>query len=403
MKIEKFFNKKESKDQFRARFQLNGKEFRPVADTRKKLNEIIDELRAGQHREKYDLPTVKHFRTVAELFEEHLRRLKLEGDRKKISIFKRVSEKLLDLLPPGILISQLKKAHFQKYIDQRLTEKNPQSEKFILPETVNKERSAIAVAFRNAALYFPELEDAPPVILPKAEAKKRRRERLVQKQNELFVLLEYLRQPHKHPRVEKYRRTLADKLEIRYETGLRRKEVDRLKKNQYHASEAALRDVVRWKTGTITKFFPLTGRAVEIIESRLDSDSEYLFSNNGKSDERVYQTLKQVCGKLGIPYGTHSEDGWVPHDLRRNYATRVIEHADIKTVAELLGHNSTVHTEVYLGTDNSRLKEAVRKSDQGRRHETLKTIYESVKNNDVNLEQFVRKIEEWCYNNHGSK
>lgn len=44
----------------------------------------------------------------------------------------------------------VKKGHFQKYIDVRLTEKNPQSERFILPDTVNKELSAVSVAFRKA-------------------------------------------------------------------------------------------------------------------------------------------------------------------------------------------------------------------------------------------------------------
>lgn len=61
MKIEKFHNKKENKEQYRARFQLNGKEFRPVADTRKKLNEMVDEIRAQEHRVKYELPVTKHF------------------------------------------------------------------------------------------------------------------------------------------------------------------------------------------------------------------------------------------------------------------------------------------------------------------------------------------------------
>ena len=59
MKIERYFDKKENTQKFRARFQLNNKEFYPVADSRKKLLEIIDEIRAMQHRTKYELPVAK--------------------------------------------------------------------------------------------------------------------------------------------------------------------------------------------------------------------------------------------------------------------------------------------------------------------------------------------------------
>lgn len=70
-------------------------------------------------------------------------------------------------LPAGVKISQLKKAHFQKYIDERLSKINPQPESFILPETVNKELSEISVASKNAQLYFPKLEDEAIVLIPK--------------------------------------------------------------------------------------------------------------------------------------------------------------------------------------------------------------------------------------------
>ncbi|HEY0461265.1 MAG TPA: tyrosine-type recombinase/integrase, partial [Pyrinomonadaceae bacterium] len=373
------------------RFELNGKTFRPVADTRKKLNEMIDEIRAQEHRIKFDLPVTKHYRTVQEVFDEHLRRLKKSGDRKKISIFERVSKKLMKLLPPDIKINQLKKGHFQKYIDLRLAEKNPQSEAFILPETVNKELSAVSVAFKSAPLYFPELEDDDIPSVPKAKETNRRRERLVGKENELFIILEYLRKPARTKPATAYRRELADTLEIRYETGLRRKEVVRLKKSQYHRAEAALRDVIRWKTGTITKFFPLTERAVEIIESRLDSDSEYIFSKNGKADESSYRTLKQACEHLKIPYGTHKEGGWVPHDLRHNFATEIVQVTDIETAKSLTGH-SGAHILRYLHTDEKRQRAAMNKREGKEIRQVLIDLYNEIKSDKIDVSTFVEKV-----------
>jgi integrase len=392
MKIEKFYNKKERKEQYRARFQLNNKEFVPKADTRKKLLEMIDEIRSQEHRTKYELPVAKHFRSVQELFDEHLRRLRAGGDRKKISIFVRVSEKLMKLLPVDINISQLKKGHFQKYIDVRLAEKNPQSENFILPDTVNKELSAISVVFKNAALYFPDLEDMQFVQIPKTKAEKHRRERMVEKENELAVLLEFLRRPHRNPKVFVYRRNLADDLEIRYETGFRRKEVTRLKKKQYHRDEAALRDVVRWKTGTITKFFPLTARAVEIIESRLDSESDYIFSKNGNPVEGYYRTLQKVCEHLGLNYGTHKDGGWVPHDLRHNFATEIVRVTDIETSKSLTGHSGE-HILTYLHTDEKRQREAMNKREGKELKVVLTGLYNQVKNGNIEHSAFVEKVE----------
>jgi integrase len=391
MKIEKFTNKKEGKEQYRARFQLNGKEFRPVADTRKKLNEMIDEIRAQEHRTRFDLPVTKHYRTVRELFDEHLRRLKKSGDRKKISIFERVSEKLVKLLPPDIKINQLKKGHFQKYIDQRLSEKNSQSEAFILPETVNKELSAVSVALKSAPMYFPELADEDIPSVPKTKETKRRRERLVGKETELFVLLEYLRKPARTKVATIYRRDLADTLEIRYETGLRRKEVVKLKKNQYHRAEAALRDVVRWKTGTVTKFFPLTERAVEIIESRLESDSDYIFSKNGKADESSYRTIKKACEHLKIPYGTHIEGGWVPHDLRHNFATEIVRVTDIETAKSLTGHTGA-HILRYLHTDEKRQRQAMNRREGKEVKDVLINLYNQIKSDKIDVSTFVEKV-----------
>jgi integrase len=393
MKIEKFHNRKERKEQFRTRFQLNNKEFRPVADSRKKLLEMIDEIRAQEHRVKYDLPVAKHFRTVQELFDEHLRRLRLEGDRKKISIFVRVSEKLAKLLPGDITINQIKKGHFQKYIDKRLTEKNPQSEEFILPDTVNKELSAISVAFKNAALCFPELEDLQLAQIPKAKTVKHRRERMVEKENELAVLLKYLRRPHWNPKVFARRLDLADDLEIRYETGFRRKEVAHLKKSQYFRDEAALRDVIRWKTETVTKFFPLTERAVRIIESRLalNGGSEFIFSKTGEPTESSYRTLKRVCEKLELNYGTHKKGGWVPHDLRHNFATEIVRVTDIETSKSLTGHTGT-HILTYLHTDEKRQREAMNKREGKEIKVVLTELYKETKNGNIELPVFLERV-----------
>ncbi len=394
MKIEKIFNKKKGVHEYVARFQLGGKEFRPKASTRKTLNDTIDEIRAREHRTKFELPVADYSPLVKELFAAHAAKLDKGADRKKISMFARVSTRLLVLFPAGIKIKELKAAHFQKYINVRLEEINPQSEKPILPETVNKELSAASVAIKNARKYFAELEDYTAPEIPKAEQTKggRRRERLVEKDTELAVLLEYLRREHKNPDTAAARRRLADDLEIRYQTGLRRIEVARLERKQYRAREAALRDVRRWKTGTVTKFFPLTRRAVEVIESRLTaSDSKYIFSDEGRPSEGAYKTLKLVCGKLNIPYGTFAEGGFVPHDLRHNFSTEIIRVTDIETAKNLTGHTGD-HILTYLHTDEGRMREAMNRREGFDRTELLTELYKETKDGSIELPAFIERV-----------
>ncbi len=293
MKIEKIFNKKKGIYEYQARFQLGGKEFRPKAQTRKTLSDTIDEIRAREHRTKFELPVACASRTLKELFDRHAPTIGKKHQRK---LFDRVSKTFLALLPEDIKVTELKKRHFQIYTNCRLAEINRQSGGSITPQTVRRELSTIGAALDKAPEYFAELEDYQKPIGVKPKAKKSNRTRLVSKENELPVLLEYLRRPRSGKQteaVELHRKRLADDLEFRSETGLRRKEVARLKSEQYFQAEFALRNVVRWKTGTITKFFPLSRRAVQIIESRLKTGGDFIFTTDG--EPRRFPVIALEC------------------------------------------------------------------------------------------------------------
>lgn len=393
MKIEKIFNKKEKKHQFKARFQFNKKEFFLTADTRKELDELVEEIRVQERRDKRKLPTVKHYPTVEKLFEMYLAELIKAGNRKKRNRFERASAQLVELLPAGIKINELKKGHFKPFIDARLAQKNELSGTTILSETVNKDLSSISAAIKKAEYYFPALEGEQIVQVPKLKIEKeRRRERLIEKTAELDVILEFLRRAHQNPKTAAARRRLADELEIKYETGMRRAEVAALEKKQYRREEKALHNILRIKTGTITKFFPLSERAVEIIESRIDSDSPYIFSSLGRPNEADYKTLKNACAKLGIPYGQFTKGGFVPHDLRHNFATDIVRLTDIETAKNLTGHTGE-HILTYLHTDETRMRTAMRRREGREVRADLTELYNLVKDDKITLSAFIGKAE----------
>ncbi len=382
MKIEKFHNKKERKEQFRTRFQLNNKEFRPVADTRKKLLEMIDEIRAQEHRTKYELPVPKATILLSDLLEKRKNAILKKSEN---NIAKRVFDLFLSLLPAAFEVTQIKKAHLQRYIDRRVSE--------VKPQTANREMCTIASALHKANLYYPELENWQCPQIPKAPYKKQRRARIIT-ETERRKLINHLIRPKDHGELVRHyhhRTRLAHIFEFGLLTGLRRKEITGLKFSQFSLEESALFRVKRYKTDTVTEFFPVAKRVCEIIEERRQYQGEYIFSDNGKPIESNYRTLKQVCKDLKIPYGRYLEDGFVLHDARHDFSTRMIQVTDLETTRTFTGHSSD-EIMTYLHTNKDRMRKAVRDFEGSDVEKELSEIFEEVKRDEISRENFVAKV-----------
>ena len=329
---------------------------------------------------------------LEKLFERH--RTQIPKAHQK-NLAKRVFAVFLKLLPEKIAVDNLRRAHFQKYIDHRLAQTGVQSKEKIKPQTVNREMNIIGAALTNAPLYFAELEDYRKPNLPKAKVKQTGRDRLVNVETELKAICERLRQPRTGRQTEAqhfHQIRLADFLEFNYETGLRRKEITALKKSQYDPKEKALVNVIRWKTTSYTKFFPLSTRAAEIVERRTEENAgEYLFSPNGLPIEANYRTLKQICDDLGIVYGRYKSGGFVTHDLRHNFASEMADAGDVETVREYLGHSSLKQMKTYLHTNPAKMKKAMRKKENADFLPAAVELYKQVKRGKIKLKKFIEK------------
>lgn len=405
MQIWKEYNKRTKRYEWRARFNLNKKVFRPKDGTKEKLIDLIAEIRRQEKiqidNQKFNLdrPAVTMVPTLEDVFGKILPTI---PKGKQEQLCKRVFQNFLELLPVGVKINELSKTHFQKFIDWRSGQLGYQSKRPIKLETVYKELYAISGALKKGHLYFDSLQTWEPPPLPdppKGFKKKNKRERLVSFEELESVVAELMKEPNaKQTRTRFHRVRLAHLIEFGYWTGLRRKEISRLKFSQYDETKVALSEVRRWKTDTVTKFFPLAVRADEIIKERRDlqQNSEYIFSPAGEPIESNYRTLKNVCEDLKIPYGRFTDGGFVAHDLRHNFATEILPGTDIETARELLGHSNISQTSTYVHTNENRLREAVRKRDRIDFDGELDALFDMTRSGKIGRRDFVTKIKEIC-------
>jgi integrase/recombinase XerD len=100
--------------------------------------------------------------------------------------------------------------------------------------------------------------------------------------------------------------------------------------------------------------FYLPGRKLQKVVS---VDSAYVFlSHRGRkmNREMVFQIVKSLARLAGI------EKEISPHTLRHSFATHLIQGgADLRTVQDMLGHESITTTELYTHLDRQYLRETV--------------------------------------------
>ena len=154
-------------------------------------------------------------------------------------------------------------------------------------------------------------------------------------------------------------------LETIYSAGLRISELVSLNLEDLEEFSEALR--IRGK-GKKERLAPLGSKAIEAIGAYLERrraefgpcDRGALFVNkHGKriSDRSVRRKLDKYLVMAGIPTDIS------PHSLRHSFATHMLNAgADLRSVQELLGHESLSTTQIYTHLTTKRLKEVYDKA-----------------------------------------
>lgn len=152
-------------------------------------------------------------------------------------------------------------------------------------------------------------------------------------------------------------------LELMYSAGLRVSEVVGIDLPDLFLKEGTVRVRGKGAKERVALFGEPCQRALSayIQEERRTSGSETaLFVNaRGKrlTSRTVQNVVKRWCRAVGLPWDIS------PHSLRHSFATHLLDGgADLKTVQQLLGHESLATTQIYTHVSIERLKEAVERA-----------------------------------------
>jgi integrase/recombinase XerD len=155
-------------------------------------------------------------------------------------------------------------------------------------------------------------------------------------------------------------------LETLYSCGLRVSELVDLKLSNLHFEQEFLRIAGK---GERERLVPISKRAIDDIKkylvlSRKKLTIEKGFENvvflnrRGKKLSRVmiFTIIKNLADKIKL------EKNISPHTFRHSFASALVQGgADLRTVQEMLGHESILTTEIYTHLDKEYLKDTVNK------------------------------------------
>lgn len=149
-------------------------------------------------------------------------------------------------------------------------------------------------------------------------------------------------------------------LELLYSTGVRVSELVNIKLKDINFSDKSIVIMGKGKKERIVLFGEYTGYLLEkyLDDSRniyLDGrNSEYLILNRFGASLSVRSVQKIINSCTNLLALKHRV---TPHTIRHTFATHLLNHgADIKSVQELLGHESLSTTQIYTHITNDRLR-----------------------------------------------
>lgn len=150
-------------------------------------------------------------------------------------------------------------------------------------------------------------------------------------------------------------------LELMYAAGLRASEVVGVDLPDIDFPSRSLRVRGKGNKERITLFGQAAFEAIrDYMEKERTGETRALFTND-KGIRLTTRTVQNVVKRLAKAVGLPPDVS--PHTLRHSFATHLLDGgADLKSVQQLLGHESLATTQIYTHLSIERLKETVDKA-----------------------------------------
>jgi site-specific recombinase XerD len=147
-----------------------------------------------------------------------------------------------------------------------------------------------------------------------------------------------------------------------YSAGLRVAEVVKIRMSDMQLEEGFVKVEGKGAKERVVVFGKTAQQCLReyISEERNISLDDWLFVGYGGkpiTTRTVQNIIKKWCIQAGLPPKTS------PHTLRHSFATHMLDGgADLKSVQQLLGHESVTTTQIYTHVSVERLRDAVERA-----------------------------------------
>ena len=152
-------------------------------------------------------------------------------------------------------------------------------------------------------------------------------------------------------------------LEVLYSSGIRVSELVELKMSDIDLNEGVLRVLGKGRKERLT---PIGSQAIKAMQKyfeyrnadprfKMEGDTRVFLNKHGEplSTRSVRRKLDKYLVSAGL------DPGISPHTLRHSFATHLLNNgADLRSVQELLGHQSLSTTQIYTHLTTNRIKDA---------------------------------------------
>ena len=153
-------------------------------------------------------------------------------------------------------------------------------------------------------------------------------------------------------------------VEVLYDCGLRVSELVGLRMSNVYVEEQYLQIIGK---GNKERWVPIGGRALELIQTYIHNVRSKLTPKPGEEKivflnrrgarltrQMVFIMLQRAVAEAGITKKVS------PHSLRHSFATELVENgADLRSVQEMLGHESISTTEIYTHISRETLRNTI--------------------------------------------